>query len=172
MKNILKLTAILFAITAIVAAALAGVNLVTKDKIAAAKQEKVRAAVAAVLPGGEAQTLACDGLPDVTALYENENGYAVQVETAGFGGTLTLMVGISREGKVLGVQVVSHSETPGLGAKAQTDEAFLSGFVGKDGTLSVSKDGGDVDTLTSATITSRAVVNGVNAALNAVKTLG
>lgn len=175
MKNILKLAAILFTITAVVAALLAGANALTAERIAAAEAEKLQQAISEVLPGGERAVkieFVTEENTDVKQIYKNENGYAVQVETAGFGGTITMMVGISNEGKVLGVQIVSHAETPGLGAKARTDEAFLQSFVGLDGVIEVSKDGGEADTLTGATITSRAVAEGVNSALAAVRALG
>lgn len=175
MKNILKLTAILFSITAIVAALLAGANMLTKERIATAEEQKLQQAISEVLPGGEnAQKIDYfpDGDTDVKVIYKNENGYAVQVETAGFGGTITMMVGVSKDAKVLGVQIVSHSETPGLGAKAATDSAFRDSFIGLGGWIQVSKDGGQADTLTGATITSRAVAEGVNTALAAVKGLG
>lgn len=174
MKKILKLTGILFAITAVVAALLAGTNLLTKDRIAAAETEKLQQALSTVLPGGENAemiTYTTEGNTDVRAVYRNENGCAVQVETAGFGGTITMMVGVSPEGKVLGVQIVSHSETPGLGAKAKTDENFLKSFLGLSGQIAVSKDGGEADTLTGATITSRAVAEGINAALRCAESL-
>lgn len=175
MKNILKLTSILFTITAVVAALLAGANALTKDRIAAAETEKLQQAISQVLPGGEsAQKIdyIAEGDSDVKVIYKNENGYAVQVETAGFGGTITMMVGISFDAKVLGVQIVSHSETPGLGAKAASDSDFRDSFIGLGTRIQVSKDGGEADTLTGATITSRAVAEGVNTALVAVKNLG
>lgn len=175
MKNILKLTAILFSITAIVAALLAGANALTKERIATAEEQKLQQAISEVLPGGEsAQKIdyTIEGDSGVKVIYKNENGYAVQVETAGFGGTITMMVGVSVDAKVLGVQIVSHSETPGLGAKAATDSAFRDSFIGLGAWVQVSKDGGEADTLTGATITSRAVADGVSIALVAVKNLG
>lgn len=168
MKNILKLTAILFTITAVVAALLAGANMLTKDRIAAAKEEKIALAVASVLPGGtiDSQEAVDEGV--VKTIYHGKNGCAVEVAPSGFGGTITMMVGVSKEGKVLGVQIVSHSETPGLGAKAKTDENFLNSFLGLSGLIQVGKDGGEADTLTGATITSRAVAEGVSAAVEYV----
>jgi len=82
------------------------------------------------------------------------------------------MVGVGTDGKVLGISIVSHTETAGLGAvaAAQTSagEAFRSQFVGKSGAVAVSKDGGELDAITGATITSRAICVGVNAALDCV----
>lgn len=171
MKNILKLTAILFTVTAVVAVLLAGANLLTKDRIAAAEKEKIDAAVAAVLPNDtvESETAVNQGI--VKTLYRGKNGCAVEVAPNGFGGAMTLLVGVSREGKVLGVQIVSHSETPGVGAKAQTDTDFLNSFLGLSGSVQVSKDGGEADTVTGATVTSRAVAEGVSAALEFAATL-
>ena len=95
---------------------------------------------------------------------------------SGFDNTITMMVGVDNEGKVLGISVVSHTETAGLGAvaaaKTSAGEAFRSQFVGKSGAVAVSKDGGDLDAITGATITSRAICVGVNAALDCVAGLG
>ena len=86
-----------------------------------------------------------------------------------------MMVGIA-QGKVTGISIISHTETPGLGAVAGADNAkgdqFRDQFVGLSGELAVSMDGGTIDSITSATITSRAVTEGVNAALSYVLSLG
>ena len=88
----------------------------------------------------------------------------VEVTPSGFGGTIDMVVGVDMTGAVTGVSIISMSETSGLGANASKD-SFRSQFVGKSGTLAVSKDGGEIDALTGATITSRAVTSGVNTAL-------
>ena len=90
----------------------------------------------------------------------------------GFGGALSVMVGITEDGKVYNTSVISHSETPGLGAKCQSDEGFLGQFRGLDpasARLAVTKDGGDIDAITASTITSRAYTLAV---ANAVKVFG
>ena len=74
------------------------------------------------------------------------------------------MVGVDKENRVTGVAIISHSETASLGANC-TREDFRAQFAGKTGELAVSKDGGDIDALTGATVTSRAVTRAVNAAL-------
>lgn len=101
-------------------------------------------------------------------------GYCFEVKPSGFGGQLSLIVGINADGTVAGVKVTSHAETPGLGAKAQTDADWALQFAGQaaNGTLAVTKDGGTIDAITGATITSRAVTNGVNAAAAYAATLG
>ena len=87
-----------------------------------------------------------------------------------------MMVGIDNEGKVLGISVVNHTETAGLGAVADADTpkgiAFREQFIGASGSVSVSKDGGAIEAITGATITSRAICVGVNAALDCVAGLG
>ena len=164
---VLKLGVTLFLITALVAAALAAVNMVTEPRIAEAKAEKLQNAISQVLPGGgEKLDVPVSGI--VTNVYGSDTGYAVEVQPAGFGGTITMMVGVSKDGEVLGISIVSHSETAGLGAvaaaKTTAGEAFRAGFAGLTGTAAVTKDGGTVDAITGATITSRAVCDGVNAA--------
>lgn len=97
-------------------------------------------------------------------------GYVVMSAGKGYGGDVEIMVGINLAGQVTGVTVLSHEETPGLGANCE-DELWLNKFVGAESEekLAVNKDGGEIDALTSATITSRAVTEGVNKALYAFR---
>ena len=170
MKYILKLSGTLLLITALVAAALAGVNALTKDRIAAVQAEKISKAITALFPDSNqvrqlAESKYRDETGMVTAVYQAEGGWAMEVRPSGFGGEITLMVGVSSTFEVTGVQVISHAETPGLGAvaadKTAAGEAFRDSFAGLSGTLTV----GNIDALTGATITSQAIVDGVNAAL-------
>ena len=82
----------------------------------------------------------------------------------GFGGLLTLMVGVLPDGSIWNTKVLSHSETPGLGAKCTSDEAFMAQWKGFKGNFAVRKDGGDVDAITASTITSRAYAKAVQQA--------
>ena len=173
-----RLALTLLIITAVVAAALAGVNSVTAPVIAAANEAKTQEAVEAVLPGGGEKTdvPAVDvGVP-VSEVYKGENGYAVKVAPGGFGGAIEMMVGVGNDGSVLGISIIKHAETPSLGAvaaaKGSAGENFRDSFVGLSGTVAVTKDGGEADTISGATITSRAVANGVNAALAIVAEMG
>ena len=175
-KYILRLAMTLLLITALVAAALAGVNAITEDRIAALKAEKIQKAVAQVLPegAGEAQATVVDqGI--VKTLYTTDLGYAVEVAPVGFDGEITMMVGIA-DGKVTGIAIVSQTETAGLGAVAaagnSAGEAFRGQFEGLSGDLAVDKDGGVIDSLTGATVTSKAITEGVNAALDYIAKLG
>ncbi|MCD7755265.1 MAG: RnfABCDGE type electron transport complex subunit G [Firmicutes bacterium] len=169
--SIPRLALTLLLITALAAGALSAVNAITQERIAAIEQEKILEAISQVLPDGEdAQEVALSGNTGlVQAVYASASGYAVQVAPSGFKDTITLMVGVSPEGAVLAISVVSHSETAGLGAVCAADttagQRFRDSFVGLTGSVAVSKDGGEADTLTGATITSRAVAEGVSAAL-------
>ena len=175
---VLRLTLTLLVISGVMAAALAGVNSVTAPIIENITYEKTQEAVRAVLPGGgdEMDVPAVDvGVP-VNSVYRGENGYAVEVGPSGFDNTITMMVGIDNDGAVLGISIIDHSETAGLGAVAAATtaagEAFRAQFQGLTGTIAVTKDGGQVDAITSATITSRAVCSGVNAAMAVVEAMG
>ena len=174
---VLRLALTLLLITGVMAALLAGVNVITKPIIEKIQAEKTQQAIEAVLPGGgEAVEFDAAANPNVTALYASDTGYAVQVTPSGFDGTITMMVGIDKEGNVLGISIISHTETAGLGAVAAAEnsagEAFRTQFVGASGSVAVEKDGGEIAAITGATITSRAVSKGVNDALACVAGLG
>lgn len=168
------LAVILLAICAVCSLLLGLVNEMTKDRIADIAAEKQRAAMQEVLPADNYTPVTyTGGNALVQAVYSADGaGYVVQVAPSGFGGALDIMVGVAADGTVSGVSVVSHSETAGLGAKAKSDAAWREQFVGKSGTLAVTKDGGEINAITGATITSRAVTSGVNAALEAAASLG
>ena len=177
-KYVARLALTLLIITSVVAAALAGVNSVTAPVIAASNAAKTQAAVEAVLPGGgdAIAVPAVDVGVVVSEVYQGENGYAVKVAPSGFGGAIEMMVGVGNDGKVLGISIIKHAETPSLGAvaaaKGSAGESFRSSFEGLSGEVQVSKDGGEADTISGATITSRAVASGVNAALAVAAQLG
>ena len=173
---VLRLTLTLLIITSVVAAALAGINSITAPIIQQLTEQKTQNAIEAVLPGGGAEVEFTDSTGIVQCVYKGENGYAVQVAPGGFDGEITMMVGVDKEGKVLGISIIDQSETAGLGAvcaaTTSAGEAFRNQFIGMSGVLAVTKDGGEVDAITSATITSRAVTDGVNAALQCVANFG
>ena len=172
---IIRLALTLLIITSVVAAALAGVNSITAPAIAKLTAEKTQEAIQAVLPGGGEEI---DFAPAdlVSKVYKGENGYAIEVTPGGFDNTITMMVGVDTEGKVLGISIIKHTETAGLGAVAAAGtpagESFRGQFVGQSGSVAVTKDGGTMDSITGATITSRAICDGVNAALACAATLG
>ena len=173
---VLRLALTLLAITAVVAAALAGVNSITAPAIAELTAQKTQQAIEMVLPGGGEEMADFPAVDLVSTVYAGDAGYAIEVTPGGFDNTITMMVGIDTEGKVLGISIISHTETAGLGAVAAAGtpagESFRNEFVGASGSVSVTKDGGDVEAITGATITSRAICVGVNAALECVAQMG
>ena len=162
-KSNLKNMALSLTLVCLVCSAVLGVvYAVTSDPIKAAEIAKTNASIARVLPEFDAQPVA-ESIEVGGSVYNYyrvpETGYAIISTVSGFGGPLSVMVGIGEDGLVCNTVVLSHSETPGLGAKCQTDEAFLGQFKGWDPAakkLAVTKDGGDVDAITASTITSRA----------------
>ena len=172
---VLRLALTLLVIAGVMAAALAGVNSITKPKIEQLTYEKTQAAVSAVLEGG-GDEVEFPAMDMVSKVYQGANGYAVEVTPSGFDNTITMMVGVDNDSNVTGISIISHTETAGLGAVAAATtaagEAFRAQFVGLNGTVGVTKDGGQVEAITSATITSRAVCDGVNAALAVVAAMG
>ena len=178
---VIRLAAILLIITSLVAAALAGVNSITAPVIAQLTAEKTQLAIEAVLPGGgeempDLPAVNFDGADLISKVYKGGNGYAIEVTPGGFDNTITMMVGVDFEGKVLGIDIIKHTETAGLGAVADAEtpagQNFRGQFVGTSGSVAVTKDGGAMDSITGATITSRAICDGVNAALACAATLG
>ena len=175
---VMRITLTLLLIAAVVAAALAAVNGITQPIIDKVNAEKTQQAIQIVLPGGYEEEIMdyTDETSLVSKVYKGANGYALEVTPAGFDNTITMMVGVDFEGKVLGISVISHTESAGLGAVAagnnSAGQAFRDQFVGQSGSVQVNKDGGTVDAITNATITSRAICDGVNAALDCVAGLG
>ncbi len=167
-----QLVVTLFLISAICAVLLGLVNNITAGPIAAANEAATNAAMQAVLPADSYEQVEyTGGNALVTAVYKaGDAGYVVQVAPSGFGGNLDVMVGVGADGTCTGVSIISHAETSGLGANA-TKEDFRAQFVGK-ANVAVTKDGGDIAALTGATITSRAVCDGVNAAIEAAASVG
>lgn len=146
LKNmILSLTCI----CVIAGGVLAGVYMLTKAAIDAAAEQKKELAKAAVLNGQE--------------------GLSIEAEAQGFGGPIKVMVGLAADGTILGYEVLECSqETPGLGSKCVNwfkDEARpKSSIIGKKGEFKVTKDGGEIEAISGATISSRAFLKAINSA--------
>ena len=176
---ILRLTVTLLIICAVVALALAGANAITAKKIAENKERKTVQALQQVLEGATEfkEIPFVDDKGTVSKVYEAAGvGYAVEVVPSGFGGDITMMVGVSPEGEVLGISIISHAETPGLGAvaAANTDKgaSFREQFEGLLGGIAIGDGEGQIEALAGATISSQAIVDGVNAAVECVNNLG
>lgn len=169
-KNVLFPAAILLTICVLVSAALAGTNLLTKDKIAEQQALKAEESRKVVLPSAESFEEQ-DGGAFYRGLSGGETvGYVFETESKGYGGEIRVMTGIDAQGSVTGVVILSHGETPGLGANAEKAE-FRDQFKQPipDGDIQVVKyqtpQEGQIEAMTGATITSRAVTNAVNQAL-------
>ena len=176
MKNIfVKFTGILALSCGISVAFVAGANEVTKGIIAAKQEADVKAAYRDVLPqlGDLTKEKSPGGLiADIEQSKKDGkvNGYIYTVEPTGYGGKVTFMVGFSTpDNKITGIKVLSHSETPGLGARS-TEPEWQQQFKGKPlkDALVVTKQtpskDNEIRAITAATITSRAVVTGINEA--------
>ena len=188
-KYIIKLTVTLFVTCVIVAGLLGLVNSVTEGPIAEKNKTKTAAAIQEVLPEMEGSpavveltdemTAAASGAgATITEAYEAQAGgsvigYALKIVASGSQGNIEMMVGVDAEGAVTGVSIVKNSETSGIGSKVMSNEnGVLDQFSGKsaaDGTLSVGK---NVDAISGATVSSRGVTTGVNAALAVAGVMG
>ena len=188
-KYIIKLTVTLFVTCVIVAGLLGLVNSVTEGPIAEKNKTKTAAALQEVLPEMEGSpavveltdemTAAASGAgATITEAYEAQAGgsvigYALKIVASGSQGNIEMMVGVDAEGAVTGVSIVKNSETSGIGSKVMSNEnGVLDQFIGKsaaDGTLSVGK---NVDAISGATVSSRGVTTGVNAALAVAGVMG
>lgn len=164
-------------VTLVCSALLAGVYVITEEPVKAAARARTEAAIAAVSP--EFVSMEKLSAPDGTEYYVtrdvdgNPAGYVISASSIGFGGDIRLMVGIRPDGRIYDTAVIEHSETPGLGAKC-TDESFAGQFRDFDlgeGLPVVRKDGGDVDAITAATITSRAYCAAIGSALSTFRAI-
>lgn len=179
-SNLKNMALVLTLVCLVCSALLAGAYAITKAPIELAAKAKTEKSLALVLPAFDALeegTVNVNGT-DYSYFKASKDGetagYAIESKTIGFGGPLSLMVGITPDGVVWNTSVLSHSETPGLGAKCTTDPKFIAqwkGFNPAEKILKVKKDNGDVDAITASTITSRAYTRAVEIALNAFKAL-
>ena len=178
---VLKICAVLLIITMCVAALLAFVNGVTKETIATNEKTRISEALATLFPDAaapEATEIKGEFGDTVNGLYvvedgDTEIGYYADVSGKGFKGvgSVGMMVGISLDGKVVGIEIIKCDETIGIGTKIK-DAGFLSGFIGRSGSVSYEKGAlpgteGIIDGISGATYSSKAVIDGVDAALKA-----
>ena len=167
MKDILKIAAILFVVCGLAAGALSFVNLATKDRIAAFAEEERVAAFKKIFPAAESFTERppAEAGGGVTAWDAVAGGLPVGrvqlLKPLGYSGTIRLVYGVDAAGALTGVQVLEHTETPGLGAKITT-AAWTDQFKGKvRDQVALKKDGGAIDAIAAATISSRAVTQAI-----------
>ena len=170
-----KLTLTLLGICAVVALLLGVVNSVTEPIIEEIQAEKTAAAMSQVLPADEYQKVETT-YPNVTAMNKavsggEQIGYVVEVATNGFGGAMSMVVGVDMDGAVTGVSVTDNSETANIGTKVVNDQTVLDRFIGMshaDGKITVNSGTNRFDGVSGATVSSKGVTAGVNTALAAV----
>ena len=161
---------ILAAICLASALALALTNDLTAEKIAAVEHERYLSSVAEVLPAGaQLEELSAEGVEGFVGKSAAGDvlGYAIKTAAKGYGGDVICVVGFAPDGKVIGLSVTAPDETPGLGSNVQKHD-FTEQFLGKSDAPIL---GEDVDAVTSATYSSRAVTAAVAAAMAQLETL-
>ena len=174
--GIISVAVKLFVICFVSTLILAFVNNLTKDTIKANNEKVFKEGCTYVVPGGTSSEIIdfAEYLPDseVAAIYGDEGliGLAIKQSIKGYNSGLVLMTGVSSDGEtVLGIKVLEHSETPGLGALADS-ENFTEQFRDKKAPLATIKDGGEIAAITGATKTTKGIIdNGVNVAVEAAK---
>lgn len=168
-KEIIKPTLVLIIIVAIVSGVLAftynaaGIGELGKGL----SSDELEEIIKDVLPSGTKLVYQEFALEDanVLGIYNDEGGAgcAIHVLTKGYGGDLTVIVGLDKDGAITGAKVLESKETQGLGSKI-ADPAFIERFIGKKNEVKLTKEGGDVEGITGATISSNAFVTAVNKA--------
>ena len=177
MKENIKLGLILLLITGIAGLLLGGAFEITKAPIAASIETNRQDAMKEILPTADkfikSDVKVNEKVTEVNSGMKGSEvtGYALKVAPKGYGGPVEIMVGISSAGKVTGIKILSHTETPGLGANAPNPE-FSGQFKNKPikeklevVKVAPSKDN-QIQAITGATITSKAVTLGVNDAID------
>ncbi len=192
-KFILKVAGTLTVISLVVAALLGFVNSITADKIAEIDAENTRIAMSAVAPEGSEFGDKIEVTDDMVAaaatqsgkileLYPVTNGgaeagYVMKISASGSQGTIVMMVGVDANKAITGISVVSHAETSGIGTKVvenkpnSAGEPVLDQFIGKSGagTLVV---GSNITAISGATVSTKGITMGANAALAVADVLG
>lgn len=175
MRDIVQPGLVLLLITAVAAALLGFVYDITKEPIAFQMVEATASSMRALMPAADEfkeEIQAPEGSPvsNVSTAYAGGEaiGYVIAVAPKGYSGSIDMLVGVSPDGILEGITIVSQTETPGLGTNCEK-EVFRNQYKGKSGVLAVTKSGApgdnEIQAMTSATITTNAVTLGVNQAL-------
>ena len=177
-KILISLCAVL-----LVAVVLFGATWALRDVAAANAQKEHIRLMQTLLPGSETFTLEPYTGEDanIRSVHKGENGFVIETCTNGYAGEITMLIGVSNEGKVVGLRILNMSETLGLGANALTDHEFLAQFLNTTGDVAIQTGGEDafsgatgssgddtetyVDGITGATVTSKAIARSVNSAV-------
>lgn len=192
-KFILKVAGTLTVISLVVAALLGLVDNVTADKIAAIDAENTRITMSAVAPEGSEFGDKLDITDDMTAAAASQggklvelypmttggadNGYVMKISASGSQGSIVMMVGVDADKAITGISVVSHAETPGIGTKVVGNEPNAAGVPVLDqfqgltgaGSLVVGK---NIIAVSGATVSTKGINMGANAALAVAELLG
>ncbi|MDD5901837.1 MAG: FMN-binding protein [Oscillospiraceae bacterium] len=174
MNKVVKLSLILFLVSAVVAGVLGLTNFVTAEPIAEYQAEVTAKAYGAVMEFESYDEVEYTG--DQSAVTKvcktNDGNWIVEAEVSGSQGMITVAVGVNADLTCNGISIIASSETSGLGSKAN-DDFFRDQFPGLTADQAkVTKDGGSIEAITGATITSKAVCSAVRAAIAAVESLG
>ncbi len=190
-KEIIKPALILFIVCAVITGALAYVNGVTEPIIDENNKKAEQESLAKAIPGAEsfsdpksAEQLKAEGFSvsdRIVKVYEAQKGgasfgYVVEVSTKGYGGAIKMFVGVDKAQSVTGVLLASHNETPGLGSKA-SDPSFSDQYLGaipeKEFFVVKSSPKADheIQAISGATVTSRAVTQGVSDAIALIRSM-
>ncbi|MBO5891275.1 MAG: FMN-binding protein [Oscillospiraceae bacterium] len=167
----------------LIAVVLFGTTWALRDVAQANAQKEHLHLMQTLLPGSENFTLEPYTGEDanIRSVHKGENGFVIETCTNGYAGEITMLIGVSNEGKVVGLRILDMSETLGLGANALTDHEFLSQFLNTTGDVAIQTGGEDafsgatgsagsdtetyVDGITGATVTSKAIARSVNSAV-------
>ena len=188
-KFVIKVAGTLTVIALVTAALLGLVDGVTRDKIAEIEAEKTRVAMSAVAPAGSeftdkqevpaaaAEAAAAQGGKVLELYGVKAGGYVMKISASGSQGSIVMMVGIDAKNAITGISVVSHAETSGIGTKVVGNEPndagvpVLDQFIGLSGSgsLVVKK---NIVPITTATVSTKGITTGANAALAAAEALG
>lgn len=176
-----RIAGTLLSICLVTALLLGAVNQITKPRIDATEAEKINAAMSQVLAADEYLPVelakAHKGVESISQARANGGtiGYVVQVSANGSQGEIQMMVGVDTDNRVTGVSVVKHSETPNIGTKVVADQSVLDRFTGMShagGEITVNSGSNRFDGVSGATVSSKGVAAGVNAALGAAAEAG
>lgn len=172
MNHPLKLGGILFLITAICVGILGGVNQITSPIIAENEIKSEEAAMRTLVVEAESfvavEDVADEKIKKICIAKKGAEtvGYVLRMEPNGYGGAIKMLIGMDAEGKIKGISILEHSETPGFGANAAKD-SFKGQFENKETPLTVTKIASseqEIEAITGATITSEAITEAVNMA--------
>lgn len=183
MNETVKLGVILLSICAVAAGLLAISNQVTSDRIAMAEELAIEQAKQKLLSEAESFVILDDSklnevagsdsnILEISEGYDGSSnlvGYVFKATANGFGGEIQFMLGVSTEGHITGIEILNHAESPGLGANIEKSY-FKESFIGKTAagnlTSSIEPTGdNEIQALTSSTVTTNAMLNGVNQVL-------